>query len=465
MIKFGPAGNDNKFIEEGYKKLLDAPQWIKRQGLDLYEISFGHGIVINSIYANNMRQEIDKSGIEVSIHAPYYINFANPSEEMEEKSINHVINSLKILKILGGKILVIHSGTQLKLDRQTAMDNIISRYKKLIKIIYEEGLEDMYICPETMGKHSQIGSVDEIIEICKLDKILLPTFDFGHINSVTNGSLKTKEDYNKIIKKCYAELGEEKTKNMHIHFSKIEYGIKGEIRHLTFEDNIYGPDYKNMIDALIENNIDATIICESNGTMATDAKIMKDYYLDRINNYFVLSKDLKKGDYIYLENNIYLCNSIQRITDKENTTKIILLDLLGEQKEIILKENHKVKKVFAKKIDVIYKGRQDLLSAFELDGERYTINKKLIERDLCYIKIDDKCKGLFYDNSLIGVECSDVVSLKVEKVERKNKSWELFNLKNVQLETGIWISVPLNIEKGDEITIDTKLNKYVEKSF
>ena len=282
MIKFGPAGNDDRFFEEGNKTLLDAPMWVKKQGLDLYEISFGHGIVVKENYAEKLKKIIDESGIEPSIHAPYYINFANPDPEMGEKSINYVINSLKILKILGGKFLVIHSGTQLKLTREEALKNIKERYNVLVKRIYEEGLEDMYICPETMGKFSQIGNVDEILDICSLDKIMIPTFDFGHINSSTNGSLKSKEDYDKIIKKCFNVLGEEKTKKMHIHFSKIEYGDKGEIRHLTFEDNVYGPDFEPLIDALIENDISATVICESNGTMAKDAVTMKNYYLSRL---------------------------------------------------------------------------------------------------------------------------------------------------------------------------------------
>ena len=310
MIKFGPAGNDDKFFEEGFKTLIDAPSWIKKQGLDLYEISFGHGIIVNENYAVKLKEELIKHNIEPSIHAPYYINFANPDESMIEKSINYVINSLKILKILGGKVLVIHSGTQLKLDRETAINNVKTQYKELIKRIYEQGLQDMYICPETMGKFSQIGTVDEIIDICKLDKIIIPTFDFGHINCITNGSLKSKKDYDKIIKKCYAELGEEKTKQMHIHFSQIQYGLKGEIKHLTFEDTEFGPNYKDMIDALIENDINATIICESNGSMAVDALTMKKYYQEKIKNNMIKAKDLKTNDFVFIDK-LYQIKGIQ----------------------------------------------------------------------------------------------------------------------------------------------------------
>lgn len=285
MIKFGPAGNSDSFYNEGFKSTLEAPKWLRERNLDLYEISFGRGIIFTEAYAEKLKIELDKYNIESSIHAPYYINFANPDEEMAKKSIDYVLNALKILRILGGKYLVVHSGTQMKLDREYAFSLVIKRYKELITKIYELGLDDMYVCPETMGKYSQIGDIDEIIEICKLDKILIPTFDFGHINCIHQGSIKTKEDYRKIIEKCKNELGEFKTDKLHIHFSKIEFTEKGEKKHLTFKDDIYGPNFEPLIDVLLEYNLSPTIICESNGTMAEDAKIMKIYYENTKNKF------------------------------------------------------------------------------------------------------------------------------------------------------------------------------------
>ncbi|MBQ7307807.1 MAG: TIM barrel protein, partial [Clostridia bacterium] len=382
MIKFGPAGNDEKFFEEGFKTLLDAPKWIKNQNLDLYEISFGHGIVVNENYAQKLKEQLIENNIEPSIHAPYYINFANPDELMIEKSMNYVINSLKILKIIGGKVLVIHSGTQLKLDRETALNNVKENYKELIKRIYEEKLDDMYICPETMGKFSQIGNVDEVIEICKLDKIVLPTFDFGHINSITNGSLKNKKDYDEIIKKCYKELGEEKTKKMHIHFSQIQYGLKGEIKHLTFEDTEFGPNYKDMIDALIENDISATVICESNGTMARDAVTMKNYYEERIKNFCVKSQELKQNDLVDLDK-VYLCKGIQiqNINQKTNV-EVSLFDF--ENNQIIKKtcdENQKIKKIFPVEKMIIFDKKMENNYVFLQNDKEYNVNFD-IENDM-----------------------------------------------------------------------------------
>ena len=95
----------------------------------------------------------------------------------------------------------------------------------------------MFVCLETMGKSQQIGTVEEVVELCKIDKILLPTIDFGHVNAVTQGSLKTEADFRRILDLIRSELGEFKAHNFHIHFSKIEYTEKR--RKSTFNTSRY----------------------------------------------------------------------------------------------------------------------------------------------------------------------------------------------------------------------------------
>ena len=104
---------------------------------------------------------------------------------------------------------------------------------------------------------------------------MYPCFDFGHINSYTRGGIKGKDDYKRIIDRTYAELGEEKAKNIHIHFSKIQYGASGEIRHLTLADTDYGPEYRPLAEIIDEYGMTPFIICESKDVMAEDALIMK----------------------------------------------------------------------------------------------------------------------------------------------------------------------------------------------
>lgn len=278
MIKFGPAGNCESFYSSGHKHTLEAPKWLNEIGLNAFEYSFGKGILLNDETAIKIGEEMRKYGITPSIHAPYFINFANPDDEMAEKSYGYVINSLYKLRLMGGTHLVVHPASCGKLDRSQAVELTKKRLEILKDRIIQAGYEDMYVCLETMGKSQQIGTVDEIIDFCKIYDHYMPTFDFGHINALTQGSLKEEKDFEDIIKKCYAVLGEYRTNNVHIHFSKIEYSSKGEVKHLTLDDEIYGPEFEPLARVIKKYGMTPTIICESKGIMAIDSLKMKKIY-------------------------------------------------------------------------------------------------------------------------------------------------------------------------------------------
>lgn len=278
MIKFGPSGNCATFYEQGHKRSVEAPKWLNSIGLNAYEYSFGRGITLNDDTAIEIGDEAKKYNVEVSVHAPYYINFANPSDEMVEKSYMYVINSLEKLKLLGGNRLVVHPASCGKMERSEAINLTKKRLQVLKERLEMLGYDNFLICLETMGKPAQIGTYKEIIDFCKISPNFIPTLDFGHINALTHGSLKSEEDFREIIDYMFKELGEEKAKKVHIHFSKIEYGEKGEIRHLTLADDVYGPNFKPLAKILKEYNMEPVVICESNGIMAHDALILKSIY-------------------------------------------------------------------------------------------------------------------------------------------------------------------------------------------
>ena len=264
MIKFGPSGNCESFYEKGNKSTLESPKWVRDHNLDIFEYSFGKGYILSSQTAQNIGEEFKKFGVELSLHAPYFINFANPDPEMYEKTKGYIRTGIKFLRLMGAKRLIFHPGSCGKMTRDEAYALTKVRMKEFIDELNREGLlEGIYLCPETMGKQMQIGTVEEIIDLCELNEHLLPTFDFGHINSRTGGSLKTKEDYKKVFEYCKERLGEERTTKCHIHFSKIEYGAKGEIRHLNFDDEKYGPKFEPLAECLIEMKLMPHIICES----------------------------------------------------------------------------------------------------------------------------------------------------------------------------------------------------------
>lgn len=278
MIKFGPSGNCKRFYDEGHKSTLDAPKWCADQGLNVYEYSFGRGINIGDEKAQAIGDEGKKYGVEITVHAPYYINFANPSMDMVEKSFNYVLNSAFKAKVFGGNRIVFHPASVGKMERNDAVALAAERLNMLAALIVQNKLDDCYFCPETMGRINQIGDLQEIVEFCKLAEFYLPAIDFGHLNARTHGSLKTEEDYEQLIKLVINELGFERASKMHVHFSKIEYGKGGEFRHLTFADQIYGPEFLPLAKVIKKYGLSPVIICESDGTQADDALTMKAMY-------------------------------------------------------------------------------------------------------------------------------------------------------------------------------------------
>ncbi len=278
MIQFGPSGNSESFYAEGYEHTEDAAAFVKNRGLDCFEYSFGRGVRMTEAKAASIGAAFQKEGVEISAHAPYFINFANPDPEMVEKSYGYVLDTAKVLKQMGGKRVVFHPATQGKLPREQAVALTQERLNILTELIYRAGLEDMRFCPETMGKLAQIGTVEEITAFCKTDEIFTPCIDFGHVNAREQGSLKTVNDYKSRLEYMIGELGRARMLSFHSHFSKIMYSAKGEIKHLTFEDEVYGPSFESLAVALKELSLEPYIVSESAGTQAEDAQSMKKTY-------------------------------------------------------------------------------------------------------------------------------------------------------------------------------------------
>ena len=278
MIKFGPSGNSIAFQEAGFSKSEQSATWLKEMGLTCFEYSFGRGVNLSDEKAISIGNAFSRAGVEISVHAPYYINLANPEEENAVKSYNYILQSAEKVKLMGGKRVVFHPASQGKMKREQAVELTIKRLKTLRDMVYERGLEDLIYCPETMGKLAQIGTIEEITEFCKIDKIYTPAVDFGHVNSREFGSLKTEQDYLDRLNYMIDNLGYERMKHFHIHFSKIEYSAKGEVRHLTFEDDHYGPDYVPLMSALKKLDLHPFVVCESAGTQDKDALKMQNAY-------------------------------------------------------------------------------------------------------------------------------------------------------------------------------------------
>ena len=284
MIKFGPSGTDEAFAAAGYTHTTEVPEFICENGLDIFEYSFGRGVRISEETADKIGLAFREKGVGISVHAPYYINFAGEDPEKLRASFDYLFASLDAVRHFGGDRAVFHPGSPLKSDRKDAMKRLLAAMERFMVEFYDRGYEDRYVCAETMGKINQLGDLDEIIDIVNLADNILPCIDFGHLNARTYGSLKSKDDYRKVLDTLIDGVGAEKVKKMHVHFSKIEYGKGGEIRHLTFADDTYGPEFEPLAELLVEYRLEPWILSESAGTQSIDAKTMKNLYFKHCND-------------------------------------------------------------------------------------------------------------------------------------------------------------------------------------
>ncbi|MBE6877984.1 MAG: endonuclease IV [Ruminococcaceae bacterium] len=278
MVKFGTAGLDVNFTLQGFKKTVEAPLYLEKMGLDAFEYQCGRGVRVSEKMASEFGSACKAKNIILSLHAPYYISMSSIEEEKRLNSIKYILDSAKAIKAMGGSRVIFHSGSCAKLPRDIALAKAVDTMGLIMKALDENGLGDITVCPETMGKVNQLGTLDEVLALCKVDERIIPCIDFGHLNARNLGSIKSIEDYKNIIETMENEIGADRTKVFHSHFSKIEYTTGGEKRHLTFEDTQYGPDFEPLMEIIARKNLSPTIICESDGTQGIDAAQMKAYW-------------------------------------------------------------------------------------------------------------------------------------------------------------------------------------------
>ena len=280
--RFGPAGNSDSFGKMGYKGSLDVPEYVVKMGLDHFEYQCGRGVNIGEEKARKLGELAKEKGITLSLHAPYYISMSSVEEAKRLNSLNYILSSARAVDWMGGDRIVVHTGSCGKISREEALRLAKDTMRLSLAALDEAGLGHVHICPETMGKVNQLGTLYEVMELCKLDERLIPCIDFGHLNAREQGWFKSLEDFERVFDTIENELGADRLRVFHSHFSKIEYTTGGEKKHLTFEDKVYGPDFEPVMEIVARKNCSPIFVCESDGTQAEDAKAMKDYYLSLV---------------------------------------------------------------------------------------------------------------------------------------------------------------------------------------
>ena len=275
---FGPAGGSEAFSAR-YKSSLEMPKYLASMGLTAFEYQCGRGVMIKEDTGKKLGEAASLHDITLSIHAPYYISMSSTDETKRlSGSLRYFMESAVAARAMGALRIVFHSGSCAKMPREEALALAKDTLSHVIFALDEAGFSDITLCPETMGKMNQLGTLEEVIALCQLDERLIPCIDFGHINARTQGGLETEGDVLRIIDTLENGIGTERTRKIHSHYSKIEYSTGGEVRHLTLEDTLYGPAFLPVAAACYKRGLSPTFICESAGTQDIDAKSMQEIW-------------------------------------------------------------------------------------------------------------------------------------------------------------------------------------------
>lgn len=237
-----------------------------------------------------------KHNITMTIHAPYYISLASTKADVVEKSKEEIKKAYELAKILNVKRIIFHPGGgygKTKTDRENGLQRLIENLNSIKK---ELDTENIKIYPEIGGKINQLGSLDEILEICKKVDYARPCIDLAHLHARELGSMNSKEKIVEILKKIEKELGKEILNETHFHVYPVDYTSKGEKVHKAFgerknnsqlslfdEEDEYMPKAKDYIDAIKEIGLEPITICEAHNTQEIGAILMKNLYYENKN--------------------------------------------------------------------------------------------------------------------------------------------------------------------------------------
>lgn len=274
-IKFGPAGNPLGFKGQ----TVNVCDYISELGLGAYEYQSTYGVKIQKQSALKLAQNAKKNDIKVSMHAPYYINLSAQKDDVFIRSIERLVQSARAAEWIGAKRIVFHPGFYTKYTPEEALKKAKVAITQLLEDLDSLGIKNFTFAPETTGKRSQLGNLDEIIDLCQSFDHFAPTIDFAHIHARGRGCIKGPDEYLKILEKLEDQLDGvgKKDDYLHCHFTRIEYTDAGERKHHVLMEKEYGPPLEDLLQLLVDCGWNATIICET-PFLEQDALIMQKEY-------------------------------------------------------------------------------------------------------------------------------------------------------------------------------------------
>jgi deoxyribonuclease-4 len=257
-VQLGPAGSGGYSVStiEGVTKL-------KELGLQTLEVEFVHGVTMKNELARQIGAEAKRCGVQLSVHAPYFINLASKDAKKAEESKKRILTSCERLHYMGGGPVVFHPAYFSDMDKEKVFQTTSEAIDEMLEHIQKNGWSNVKLAPETTGKHSALGSLDETIRLTKETGCSL-CVDFAHLYARNYGKI----DYADVFDK----LKPLKLPHIHSHFSGIEYTAKGEKNHLVMDHN---PPFEPLAKEILKRGLDITIICESPITYQDSQKMRK----------------------------------------------------------------------------------------------------------------------------------------------------------------------------------------------
>ncbi|MBI2542545.1 TIM barrel protein [Candidatus Woesearchaeota archaeon] len=252
----------------------DGIRHVRKLGLGAMELEFVRSVNITKDKAPQVKKAAEESNVVLTCHAPYFINLNSSEMAKVKASIERILNSARIAYLCGGYSVCFHAGFYMGQDPKKAYDAIKQNLGEISSALKKEN-NKIWIRPETTGKATQFGNVDEILQLSQEFCNVMPCVDFAHFHARTNGKFNTYDEFCSILEKIEKSLGKKGLENMHIHITGIAYGPKGEKHHLTLEDSDL--KYKELLKALKDFKAKGVVISES-PNIEGDALMMKRDY-------------------------------------------------------------------------------------------------------------------------------------------------------------------------------------------
>jgi deoxyribonuclease-4 len=262
--RFGPAGVPPWF-EAMKAALTDVPSLLREEGLDAFEYQANRWGAKPQIKRENAEQlglKAKENDIWVSVHGSYFMNFCG-RKSIIEASKQRLIACTTAAEWMKAQVVVFHSGFYGKKPKKKAFTDCLEALREVVEDMRTLGIKNVKIGPETMGKPSQLGSLDEVLSLCEEVEQTQLVVDWAHLHARDRGRFKTVDDFRKVIAKIENRLGTKTARNMHCHFSKVEFTVKGEKRHRMMDEAKYGPDFTMLAKAIVEFKLKPVIISES----------------------------------------------------------------------------------------------------------------------------------------------------------------------------------------------------------